>query len=149
MDKTLHDLGGIVLNGLPTFFLVLILAVVVKFLYLKPLEKVLAERARLTEGAQRAAAESLQSADSKIAEYQEALNRARDEIYRDQAAFLAKIHAEQAELTATARHQAEQRVAAVRASLAQDMEEAQANLAGQSEMLAGQIAANILKGAAA
>ena len=31
MDKILHDLGGIVLNGLPTFFLVLILAFFVKF----------------------------------------------------------------------------------------------------------------------
>ena len=45
MDKILHDLGGIVLNGLPTFFLVLILAACVKYLYLNPLEKVLAEHA--------------------------------------------------------------------------------------------------------
>ena len=54
MEKTLHDLGGIILEGLPTFFLVLILAVFVKFLYLNPLEKVLAERFRLTEGARQA-----------------------------------------------------------------------------------------------
>jgi F0F1-type ATP synthase membrane subunit b/b' len=67
MDKILHDLGGIVLNGLPTFFIVLILAFFVKFLYLKPLEKVLAERFRLTEGARKAAEDSLKNADSKIA----------------------------------------------------------------------------------
>ena len=42
MAKTLHDLGGIVFNGLPAFFLVLIIAFFVRFLYLKPLEKVLA-----------------------------------------------------------------------------------------------------------
>src|SRR5580700_9443805 len=83
MDKLLHDLGGIVLNGLPTFFLVLILAVCVKYLYLKPLEKVLAERYRLTEGARKAAEESLKSADSKIAEYEEALGKARGEIYQE------------------------------------------------------------------
>ncbi len=73
MDKILHDLGGIVLNGLPTFFLVLILAACVKYLYLNPLEKVLAERYRLTEGARKAAEDSLKSADTKIAEYEDKL----------------------------------------------------------------------------
>jgi hypothetical protein len=42
MAETLHDLGGIVFNGLPAFFLVLIIAFFVRFLHLKPLEKVLA-----------------------------------------------------------------------------------------------------------
>jgi hypothetical protein len=42
MAKTLHDLGGIVFNGLPPFSLVLIIAFFVRFLYLKPLKKVLA-----------------------------------------------------------------------------------------------------------
>src|SRR5580700_2012080 len=111
MEKTLHDLGGIVLNGLPTFFLVLILAIFVKFLYLKPLEKVLAERFRLTEGARKAAEASLKSADSKIAEYQDALNNARAEIYQEQAAFLQKLHAEQAELAQAVRIESDSRVA--------------------------------------
>src|ERR1700678_991978 len=97
MVQTLHDLGGIVLNGLPTFFLIIILAIFVKFLYLKPLEKVLAERFRLTEGARKAAEDSLKNADTKIAEYQEALNRARTDIYQEQAAFLHNLHTEQAE----------------------------------------------------
>ncbi len=65
MSQTLNDLGGIILTGLPTFFLVIILAFFVKFLYLKPLEKVLAERFRLTEGARKAAEESLKNAESK------------------------------------------------------------------------------------
>ena len=55
MDKTLHDLGGIILEGLPTFVLVFVLALVVKFLYLKPLNKVLEQRYQLTEGARKAA----------------------------------------------------------------------------------------------
>src|ERR1700679_1378160 len=88
MTQTLHDLGGIVLNGLPTFFLVIILAFFVKFLYLRPLERVLAERFQLTEGARKAAEESLKNADTKIAEYQGALNRARSEIYQEQADYL-------------------------------------------------------------
>lgn len=144
MDKTLHDLGGIVLNGLPTFFLVLILAFFVKFLYLKPLEKVLGERFRLTEGARKAAEESLKNADSKIAEYQDALNNARNEIYREQATFLQKFHAEQAELVHAVRAECDTRVAAIRLSIAQEADAARESLAAQADTLAGQIVDVIL-----
>src|SRR2546429_278098 len=145
MDKTLHDLGGIVLNGLPTFFLVLILSVCVRFLYLRPLEKVLAERFRLTEGARRAAEESLKSADSKIAEYEDSLNRARGEIHQEQSEFLRKLRAEQAELTKNARFESDQRVAAIKLSIAQEADTARLNLEAQSETLAAQIAEAILR----
>ncbi len=144
MAKTLHDLGGIVLNGLPTFFLVLILAAFVKFLYLKPLEKVLAERFRLTEGARKAAEDSLKNADTKISEYQDALNRARNEIYQEQAAYLQKLHAEQAELARDTRMESDARVAAIKLSIAEEADAARENLEAQSEVLAAQIADAIL-----
>jgi F0F1-type ATP synthase membrane subunit b/b' len=144
MDKILHDLGGIILDGLPTFFLVVILAVFVKFLYLKPLEKVLAERFRLTEGARKAAEDSLKSADSKIAQYQDALNNARAEIYQEQAAFLQKLHAEQAELAQAVRIESDSRVAAIKLSIAKEADVAREGLESQAEALAGQIADAIL-----
>lgn len=144
MDKTLHDLGGIVLNALPTFFLVVILAFFVRFLYLKPLEKVLAERFRLTEGARKAAEDSLKNADTKIAEYQDKLNSARNEIYQEQAAFLQKLHAEQAELARAVRVESDARVAEVKLALAKEAEVARENLASQADALAGQIADAIL-----
>ena len=144
MDKTLHDLGGIVLDGLPTFFLVIILAFFVKFLYLKPLEKILAERFRLTEGARKAAEDSLKNADSKIAQYQDALNNARAEIYQEQAAFLQKLHAEQAELVNAVRVESDARLAAIKLSIAKEAEVAREGLESQAETLAGQIADAIL-----
>jgi len=144
MDKTLHDLGGIVLDGLPTFFLVIILAFFVKFLYLKPLEKVLAERFRLTEGARKAAEDSLKNADSKIAQYQDALNNARAEIYQEQAAFLQKLHAEQAELANSVRVESDARLAAIKLSIAKEADVAREGLESQAEALAGQIADAIL-----
>jgi F0F1-type ATP synthase membrane subunit b/b' len=144
MDKTLHDLGGIVLNGLPTFILVLILSFFVKFLYLNPLNKVLDERFRLTEGARKTAEESLRNADTKVAEYQSALNQARSEIYQEQAAFLQKLHAEQAELANAVRAESEARVAQARQSLAKEADAARSGLEGQAETLANQIADVIL-----
>jgi F0F1-type ATP synthase membrane subunit b/b' len=145
MDKTLHDLGGIVLNGLPTFFLVLILAFFVKILYFKPLEKVLAERFRLTEGARKAAEESLKNADTRIAEYQDALNRARNEIYQEQAEFLRNLHAEQGEQARSVRVESDARVAAIKLSIAEEADAARENLEKQSDALAGQIADAILR----
>lgn len=137
------------LYGLPTFFLVLILAVFVKHLYLKPLEKVLAERFTLTEGARKAAEESLKNADSRVSEYEEALSRARSEIYQEQAAYLQKLHAEQAELTHAARMESDARVASIKLSINQEADEARQNLDAQSEVLAAQIADAILRRRAA
>ena len=144
MDKTLHDLGGIVLNGLPTFFLVLILAICVRYLYLKPLEKVLAERFRLTEGARKAAEDSLKSADTKIAEYEAALADARAEVYREQAEFLSLLHAEQADRVQAVRAESDLQIAAAKQMIAKEAETARQGLESQSDALAGQIADAIL-----
>jgi F0F1-type ATP synthase membrane subunit b/b' len=144
MDKTLHDLAGIVVNALPTFSLVLILSVFVWFLYLKPLEKLLAERSRLTEGARKAAEDSLKSADSKIAEYQVALRNGRNQIYQEQAEFLQKLHAEQAELTKAARQESEARVAEIKLSIAKEADVARESIAAHADALANQIADTIL-----
>lgn len=132
------------LYGLPTFFLIIVLAFFVKHLYLKPLEKVLHERSRLTEGARKAAEDSLKNADTKISEYQEALARARGEIYQEQAVYLQKLHAEQADLARATRLESDARVAAIKLSIAQDADAARQNLDAQSEMLAGQIADAVL-----
>lgn len=144
MDKTLHDLGGIVLNGLPTFFLVIFLAILARFIYLKPLESVLAERFRLTEGARKAAEESLKMADTKIAEYQESLAHARAGIYHEQAEFLKQLHADQAAQARAVREETDQRVAAIKLSLAQEADQARDTLEAQSEALAEEIAQTIL-----
>jgi len=144
MDKLFHDLGGIVLNALPTSFLVLILAIFVRRFYLKPLETVLAERFRLTEGARKAAEEGLHSADSKIAEYEAALEKARGEIYTEQAEFLRTLHAEQSERTKAAKVASDSTLAAVRQSLSVEAAEARQGLAAQSEQLAAEIADSVL-----
>jgi len=149
MDKTLHDLGGIVLNGLPTFFIVLILAVFVKLLYLNPLEKVLAERFRLTEGARKAAEDSLKNADTKIAEYQDALNKVRNEIYLEQAAFLQKFREEQAALAHAVRLESDAHLAEIKLSIAKEADVAREHLEAQADALAGQIADAILSRRAA
>ncbi|MES1262366.1 MAG: hypothetical protein ABUS49_11575 [Acidobacteriota bacterium] len=149
MDQTLHALGGIVLYGLPTFFLVLLLSVCVKYLYLKPLDKVLAQRFALTEGARKAAEESLLRADTKISEYETSLARARGEIYQEQSAFLKQLQEEQALQVRAARAESDARVAAAKIGIAEEARTARQGLDAASEALAGQIADAILSGRAA
>jgi F-type H+-transporting ATPase subunit b len=144
MDKILHDLGGIVLNGLPTAIIILILAIFVRLLYLKPLEATLAERHRLTEGARQAAEQSLHSADSKIAAYQTALDEARGKIYAEQAEFLAKLHAEQTARAQAAKAASDATLAQARQSLKAEAEAARADLSAQTEQLASEIANSML-----
>ncbi len=146
MDKLLHDLGEIVLNALPTSLIVLLLAIFVKYLYLNPLEKVLAERHRLTEGARLAAEEGLHSADAKIAAYETALQNARGEVYSQQAEFLKNLHAEQAARAQTAKSNSDATLAAVKQSLAAETAAARGQLAAQSDQLASEIANSILAG---
>ena len=144
MDQTLQALGGIVLNGLPTFFLVLLLAVCVKYFYLAPLDKVLRERHRLSEGAREAAAESLRSADSRVASYDTALAAARGEIYAENASFLKQLNSEQAVRIQAARAESEARIAAGKAAVAEEAAAARQSLELQSDLLATQIADSIL-----
>ena len=149
MNQTLHDLGGIVLNGLPTFFLVLALCACVKYLYLNPLEKVLAERHRLTEGARKAAEESLRQADSRIGEYETALAQARNQIYQEQGEFLRQLQATQQTEIQSVRAECEARVSAGKQAIAGEAAAARRELEARSEQLANQIAEAILNRRAA
>ena len=114
-----------------------------------PLDKVLAERFRLTEGARKAAEESFKNADSKIAEYQDALSQARNEIYQGQTEFLRKLHSELSEAAVKVRTESEQAIADVKRTLVLETAVAKDSLGAQSEVLANQIADAILRGRAA
>ena len=69
MEATLHALGEIFVQALPTFFLVLFLFLYLRALFFKPLEKVLAERNEATAGARKKASEALERANAKAAAY--------------------------------------------------------------------------------
>ena len=149
MDATFHALGQILLNGLPTFFLILFLNFYLKQMFFKPLEQTLAKRYELTEGARLAADESLKNADQRIADYQAKLNAARSEVYAEQELAHRKLGGEQAaELEAAHKH-AEEMLNRTKLQLASQKEAALETLAGRSDDLADRIAQSILKGKAA
>jgi F-type H+-transporting ATPase subunit b len=145
MDKTLHQLGGILLNGIPTFVLVLLLNVYLRLVFFKPLEKTLADRYNLTEGARKSAAAALAAADARIAEHQAALRAARNEVYDAQEKVNRQLEENQAIALQKAHADAGTLLREARAAVHREVEVARQELAVQSEILADQIAASLMQ----
>jgi F-type H+-transporting ATPase subunit b len=148
MEATLYALGQILLRAVPTFFLVLLLYVYLRFVFFKPMAGVLARRYELTEGARQSAAHSLETAAHKAADYEESLRAARNEIYREQEEIRRQWRDEQAARVAEARKRAEAMVKEARADLARQAQEARLGLEAQVRELATRITEQVLAGAA-
>jgi len=145
MDETLNALGGLLLKALPTFVLLVLLHFYLKFIFFRPLEKVLRKRFELTEGARRSAESSLETAARKTSEYETALREARSEMYHEQEQARHRLREEQAAAVADARGKAEEMVSRARAQLAEEAARARESLKGESETLAASIATAILE----
>jgi F-type H+-transporting ATPase subunit b len=145
MDATLHALGQVLLQGLPTFFLVLFLHFYLKSVFFKPMEKILHERKEATEGARRKAAESLESASAKAAAYEEAIRAARSEIYQEQEVLRRKWRDEQTAQLSDARKRSEVLVKNAKSEIIGQSQEARQSLANTSQALATEIAESILR----
>ena len=149
MEATVHALGGILLRAVPTLVLVIFLHFYLKFVFFKPLEKVLHRRYEATEGARRLAEESMARAAAKAAEYEAAMRSARGEVYLEQERLHKKLQEQQAAALAAARKQAEGAIREAKARLGEDVESAKTGFARESDLLAAQIAETILQRSAA
>jgi F-type H+-transporting ATPase subunit b len=148
MEETLRALGDLIIQALPTFFLVILLHFFLKSVFFKPLEKVLKARTEATEGARRAAAASLASAEAKAAAYEESLRAARNEIYQEQEQTRRQWRAQQTSQIQDGRRRADQLVKDAQAQLAVQAAAAKAELNANAQSLANQITDAVLKGRA-
>ena len=149
MDETLRALGGILLRAIPTFVLVVLLHFYLKFIFFKPLQKVLRERYEATEGARKLAESSLAKAAEKAAEYEAALRAARSDTYKELEQLRRQLQDERAAGVREARARAEAAVAEARAALGAEVASLKKSLEAESETLADRIANKILRGRAA
>jgi len=149
MEATLHALGGILLRALPTFILVLLLNAYLKWVFFKPMGRVLDARHAATAGARQAAEESLQHAEAKAAEYVTAVRAARGEAYQAQEKLHRQLRQEREVEMRAARERADAAVRAARAGIQGEAREAKAALEARSEVLAEEIAGAVLRGRAA
>jgi F-type H+-transporting ATPase subunit b len=149
MAATLHDLGQILLRAVPTFLLVVFLHFYLRSIFFRPLEKVLHQRYQATEGARKLAAESLERAAAKTAEYQRTMRAAKTGIYQSQEQLHQQLQEQEAAALLAARQRVEAAVQEAKADLAKDVAAAKASLAAGSDALADGIAESILRRSAA
>ena len=149
MDATLHALGGILLNAIPTFLLVVFLHFFLKAVFFKPLENVLQRRYEATEGARKQAEAALSRAAARMAEYEAAMRAARAEVYQAQEVVHKRLEEREAAELQAARAKAEEAIKKAKDELAAEAAAARENLAQQSETLAAEIADSILRRSAA
>jgi F-type H+-transporting ATPase subunit b len=144
MEQTFQALGGILLKAIPTVCLLLLLHFYLKAMLFRPLDKVLKQRGELTEGARKAAEQSLNAADRKQQEYEDKFREARAEVYRAQEEIRRQWLQDQAAQIADARQRSEASVRAAREQIAGDAASARQNLEATSAALADEIASAVL-----
>ena len=149
MDRTIHDLGRILLNAVPTFLIVTFLILYLRSVFFKPLARILQQRYDETEGAQKAAEASMREAERRVAEYEEKLRAARGEIYAEQEKLYRQLEQEHAAHLETARREADAAIARAMAELTAQSDQARETLEAQSGELADRIVFRVLEGRAA
>jgi F-type H+-transporting ATPase subunit b len=146
MDELFRSLGELFLKAIPTFLLVIALHLYLKRVFFRPMARVLEKRFDATEGARKAAQESLARAAEKAAEYETDLRAARSEIHREQEEVRQKLRKEQARAVVEARHSAEAAVEEASRQLAAELVAAKQSLALQTDSLADEIVDSVLHG---
>jgi F-type H+-transporting ATPase subunit b len=145
MEETLRALGGLILQAVPTFIIVWVLYAYLRYVYFRPMQRVLDERYKATEGARLLAQESLEKASQKAAEYDAAIRAARAGIYREQEASRQQMRQEQAQAAAEARQRAAAMVKEASGQIEAELAAARATLQGEAGALADRIANQVLR----
>lgn len=145
MEETLRQLGDLLLGAIPTVVLFLVLFAAYRALVHRPLTRVLEERRSRTEGALEKARADIAAAEARTAEYERALRDARVSIFRAQEARRQKAMQARAAAVAEARSRADEQIRQARTALAQDVAQSKASLQTESERLASEIIASVLR----
>jgi F-type H+-transporting ATPase subunit b len=140
-----HQLGELFLGAVPTVLLILIFYFILKSLFFKPLLAVMAEREARSIGAQKAAEAARSAASEKIKQYQEALKKARNEIYAEQEIVRKELLDERAAILKEARTKFLADVAKAKERVAGELAAARHDVEAGTAKLAAEIATRVLQ----
>ncbi len=141
MDATLHQLGILLIEAIPTILFFVLLTLFLNQSYFKPLARILEERRQATEGARELAQKAFEAADGKTSEFERALQLARNQIHAENEARRREWEGEQAEQLAKARAEAEAKVQQARVEIAAEVEGARSQLFADVESMSSRIIA--------
>jgi F-type H+-transporting ATPase subunit b len=140
----LHQLGELFLQAVPTIILVLLFYLFLRWSFFGPLQKAMAERASRIEGARAEAARLEAEAKQELDSYQQALTKARRDIYQEQEQARQAILDERARLLKAMHVRTQEEVAAAKKRIATEIADAHRETERQVPELAAQIARAIL-----
>jgi F0F1-type ATP synthase membrane subunit b/b' len=143
--EILQQLGELFLEALPTVIIVFFFYLFMRWAFFGPIQKAMAERSARIEGARAEAAKVVAEARQELDAYNEALKKARGEIYAEQEAARQAVLEDRAKLLKAMRSRAMEEVAGAKKKIAAEFEAARAELERQAPELAGQIARAILE----
>ena len=143
--EILHQLGQLFLGAVPTVIIVLIFYFFMRWAFFTPIQKAMAERQARIEGARAEAAAVEAEAQHELDTYNEALRKARVEIYGEQEATRQAALADRAALLKAMRSRTQEDVAAAKKRIAEEVAAARVQIEQQTPELAKEIAAVILR----
>ena len=143
--EILQQLGELFLEALPTVIIVFLFYLFMRRAFFGPIQKAMAERNARIEGARVEAAKVEAEARQELDAYNEALKKARGEIYAEQEVARQAVLEDRAKLLKAMRSRAMEEVSAAKKKIAAEFEAARADLERQAPELGGQIARAILE----
>jgi F-type H+-transporting ATPase subunit b len=143
--EILHQLGQLFLGAVPTVIIVLIFYAFMRWAFFTPIQKAMAERQARIEGTRAEAAAVEAEAKQELDTYNEALRKARVEIYGEQEDTRQVALDERAALLKAMRSRTQEEVIAAKKRIAGEFAEARAEIERQTPALADEIARAILR----
>ena len=149
MEATLHALGELLLEAVPTILFFIFLNLFLKQVFFKPLGRILEERRKATEGVRELARKAFETADRKASEFEKALQLARQEINTENDKLRKQWLSEQSEALAHARADADRKLEAARLQVASEISQADSEMELQIDALADAVLDSIVRRRAA
>jgi F-type H+-transporting ATPase subunit b len=144
MDSTLKALVDLLLEAVPTMLFFLFLVWHLKRVFFKPLGAILEERRKATEGVRELAQRASELAAQKESQFEEAIQLARGEIYKEHEKLRWQWSQEQTEAIAKARAEVDAQIEEAKHQIAAEADRAQTDLNSRMESLSDAIVNSLL-----
>jgi F-type H+-transporting ATPase subunit b len=140
-----HQLGDLFLQTVPTLVIVFLFYLFMRWAFFTPIQKAMAERDSKIEGARKDAAAVQAAANQELQNYNEALKKARAEIYAEQEQARHLILEERAKNLKAMRTLAQKEVAEAKKRIETELAAARKEIEAGAPEMAGEITRSILE----
>jgi F-type H+-transporting ATPase subunit b len=140
-----HQLGELFLGAVPTVIVFLLFYFFLRWAFFTPIQKAMARRKALIEGARAEAAKVEAEAKQELDTYNQALKSALAKIYEEQEAARQAVLEERAQLLRAMRNRSQEEVTEAKKNIAADVAAARTEIERQMPALADEIARAILE----